>query len=209
MIARLKSEGRAREISNVLKQLKTSNKDAPPKTLCYLEGKERDDYLHDMWWCQLYARENRNIIADIICANMSIDIRNSFETVHNYIDGNNMVRKGAVSAQLGEKLLIPINMRDGCIVGEGLGNEDWNCSAPHGAGRIMSRTIAKKEIQLEEYKKSMDGVYTSSVDMDTLDEAPQAYKPIEEILECIKDTVRVLEIIKPVYNFKASESLSL
>lgn len=209
LIARLKSEGRAREISNVLKQLKTSNKDAPPKTLCYLEGKERDDYLHDMWWCQLYARKNRNIIADIICANMSIDIRNSFETVHNYIDGNNMVRKGAVSAQLGEKLLIPINMRDGCIVGEGLGNEDWNCSAPHGAGRIMSRTIAKKEIQLEEYKKSMDGVYTSSVDMDTLDEAPQAYKPIEEILECIKDTVRVLEIIKPVYNFKASESLSL
>jgi RNA-splicing ligase RtcB len=131
---------------------------------------------------------------------------NIFETIHNYIEfGSNMVRKGAISAKAGEKVLIPINMRDGCIIGIGKGNEDWNCSAPHGAGRIMSRHKAREVVSLDEYKEAMDGIFTTSVSADTIDEAPMVYKPMDEIVENIKDTVDILEIIKPVYNFKASE----
>jgi RNA-splicing ligase RtcB len=130
-----------------------------------------------------------------------------FHTIHNYIERRtNMVRKGAISARAGEKLLIPINMRDGCIIGVGKGNEDWNCSAPHGAGRIMSRAKAREIVSLDEFKESMDGIFTTSVSADTIDEAPMVYKPMDEIIENIKDTVDILEIIKPVYNFKASEA---
>jgi len=129
-----------------------------------------------------------------------------FECIHNYIDhDSNIVRKGAISAKYGEKVLIPINMRDGCILGTGKGNEDWNCSAPHGAGRIMSRMKAKETLSMRDYSHSMDGIYTTSVSEETIDEAPMAYKPIDEIVECIGETVDILAILKPIYNFKASE----
>lgn len=128
-----------------------------------------------------------------------------FHTIHNYIDDENMIRKGAISAKEGEKVLIPINMRDGCILGVGKGNDDWNCSAPHGAGRIMSRAKAREVVSLDAFKEAMDGIYTTSVGFDTLDEAPMVYKPMDEIIDNIKDTVDILEIIKPVYNFKASD----
>ena len=207
LIQKLKAEGRECEISEALKQLKAETSNIPAD-LCYLEGEDRENYLHDMRLCQDFATQNREIIAHIICGAMScwfIDRNTMFHTVHNYIDDENMVRKGAISAKAGQPLLIPINMRDGCILGEGLGNPDWNESAPHGAGRIMSRSKAKASISIEEYKKSMDGIFTTSVDTQTLDEAPQAYKPMSEIVECIAETVTIKKILKPVYNFKASE----
>ena len=155
---------------------------------------------------QEYAALNRKTIAEIICKKAGLQIRSSIETIHNYIDTKNMIlRKGAVSAQKGQLLLIPMNMRDGSLICMGKGNEDWNCSAPHGAGRLMSRSKAKQNIALEEYEDSMKDIYTTSVSYSTLDEAPQAYKPMEEIMECIQDTVNIIDIIKPIYNFKASE----
>lgn len=166
--------------------------------------------MHDMKICQEFARINRRAIQDIIFYYMGWTFSRStmerFQTIHNYIDHDtNIVRKGAISAKAGEKLLIPINMRDGCIIGIGKGNEDWNCSAPHGAGRIMSRSKTKENVPLEEYQESMRGIYTTSVNQSTIDESPMAYKPMGEIIENIKDTVEILKIIKPVYNFKASE----
>ena len=209
LIADYKLQGRRSEIQDAIKKLHAEWKAKEldiPKDLCYLTGEYRDRYLHDMRICQEFAKLNREVIANIIMAEMGwvgIDI---FETIHNYIEfETNMVRKGAISAKLGEKLLIPINMRDGCIVGIGKGNDDWNQSAPHGAGRIMSRSKARDVLTLGEFKKSMDGIYTTSVSFDTIDEAPMVYKPMDEIVENIKDTVDILEIIKPVYNFKASE----
>lgn len=206
LIQKLKSEGREREISDALTKVRSETENIPEE-LCYLEGKDREDYLHDMRLCQDFATKNREIIAEIICkeTGLTLDRATMFHTVHNYIDDENMVRKGAVSAKLGQPLLIPVNMRDGCILGEGLGNADWNQSAPHGAGRLMSRNEAKNSISLEDYKKSMDGIFTTSVDLETIDEAPQAYKPMDEIIECISETVRIKKILKPVYNFKASE----
>ena len=209
LIAEYKAQGRRTEIQAAIKELHkiwNANELDIPKELCYLTGKYREDYLHDMQICQEFAVWNRMSIANAIMAGMGwvgIDI---FETIHNYIDlSTNMVRKGAISAQLGEKLLIPINMRDGCIVGMGLGNEDWNCSAPHGAGRIMSRHKAREVLDLDTFKQAMDGIFTTSVCAETIDEAPMVYKSMAEIIENIKDTVDILEIIKPVYNFKASE----
>ena len=162
------------------------------------------DYLHDMVIVQRYASLNRKKIADLILKNIGVVAISSFETVHNYIDVENMIlRKGAVSAKQGEEIVIPINMRDGSLICVGRGNEDWNYSAPHGAGRLMSRSVAKRDISLEEFQKSMDGIYSTSVVKDTLDEAPQAYKSIDEIIECIEDTVFVTNEIKPIYNFKA------
>ena len=155
--------------------------------------------------CQEFAHSNREWIAQLILEGMNWRALDNFSTIHNYIDNSDMVRKGAISAKKGEKVLIPINMRDGCIIGIGKGNEDWNCSAPHGAGRIMSRHKAREVVSLEEFEKSMDGIYTTSVGEDTVDEAPMVYKPMDEIIENIKDTIDILEIIKPVYNFKASE----
>ena len=155
--------------------------------------------------CQQFARYNRDRIAKTICDYMGWLPFDRFETVHNYIDRFGMVRKGAICASAGTMVLIPINMKDGCIIGMGLGNPDWNESAPHGAGRLMSRAKAKASIPMDEYKAAMDGIFTTSVCQNTLDEAPQAYKPMDEILSCISDTVKVIQIIKPVYNFKAGD----
>lgn len=209
LIAEYKVAGRRTEIQEAIKELHRDFKAKEldiPKDLCYLTGKYREDYLHDMRICQDYANVNRWFIATTILAKMGWVGLESFETIHNYIDlETNMVRKGAISAKEGEKVLIPINMRDGCIVGIGKGNEDWNCSAPHGAGRIMSRMKARETLSLDAFKESMDGIFTTSVSAETIDEAPMVYKPMDEIVENIKDTVDILEIIKPVYNFKASE----
>ena len=206
LIERLKAEGRHSEISSAIAAAKKKKADVPPNDLCYLEGENRERYLHDMRICQEFAIRNRERIAADICQYMHWAPLDPFHTVHNYIDGDNMARKGAISAKHGEPLLIPINMRDGCILGIGKGNEDWNCSAPHGAGRIMSRMESKRRITLGEYEEAMNGVYTTSVGFDTIDEAPQAYKPMEEIIDCIGDTVEIVSVIKPVYNFKAGEA---
>ena len=177
-----------------------------PKDLCYLEGKLRENYLHDMKICQEFASRNRREIAFVIMSKMNLDCINYFETIHNYISfEDNIVRKGAISAKKGEKVLIPMNMRDGCIIGIGKGNDDWNCSAPHGAGRIMSRMQAKETFNLDEYKESMKNIYTTSVNENTIDEAPFVYKPIQEIIDNIGDTIDIIKIIKPIYNFKANE----
>lgn len=212
LIAEYKRTGRQKDIKRGLENLKRKwqpDKLNIPKELCYLTGEHRKMYLHDMKLCQEFARINRRTIENIIGYYMNWSINREtvkFQTIHNYIDHDtNIVRKGAISAQKGEKVLIPINMRDGCIIGIGKGNEDWNCSAPHGAGRIMSRSKAKENIALEEFQKSMQGIYTTSVNQFTIDESPMAYKPIAEIVANIQDTVEILKIIKPVYNFKASE----
>lgn len=204
----LKDEHRENEIQNKLKEItkKYEGKTKLPKDLCYLEGDLRKQYLHDMRICQAFAKHNRKYIASIILEKMNIVEKGFFETVHNYISfEDNIVRKGAISANKGEKVLIPMNMRDGCIIGIGKGNDDWNQSAPHGAGRIMSRGKAKEVLTMEDYRDSMKGVFTSSVNEDTLDEAPMAYKPMQEIIDCIGDTIEIERIIKPIYNFKASE----
>lgn len=213
LIKEYKAAGRKSEIQSAIAELHRNFKAVNPKIpkdLCYLEGKYREDYLHDMRICQKFAYINRVMIAQIICNHMgwgvNADMPDYFECIHNYIDhDSNIVRKGAISAKLGEKVLIPINMRDGCIIGTGKGNEDWNQSAPHGAGRVMSRTKAKELVSLEAFERSMDGIYTTSVNQSTIDEAPMVYKTLDEIVENIKDTIDVLAIIKPVYNFKASE----
>jgi tRNA-splicing ligase RtcB (3'-phosphate/5'-hydroxy nucleic acid ligase) len=174
--------------------------------LSYVQGQSFDEYIHDMKIAQKYAELNRKAIAEVIIRKMDFDVASSFTTIHNYIDPNEMIlRKGAISAKKGEVVIIPINMRDGSIIATGKGNADWNQSAPHGAGRLMSRKQAKRSLSLEEFKKSMDGIYTTSLSMDTLDEAPVAYKPMEEIIENIQDTVEINRIIKPIYNFKASD----
>lgn len=209
LIASLKAQGREREISGAIDELHKSYKAKTvdiPKELCYLEGENRLNYLHDMKICQEFAVANRAMMADIICRHMHWAPVSSFETIHNYIEHEtNMVRKGAISAKFSERVLIPINMRDGCIIGIGKGNEEWNCSAPHGAGRLMSRAKAKANISLDDFEASMEGIYTTSVNQSTLDESPMAYKSMDEILENIRDTIWVECIIKPVYNFKASE----
>jgi tRNA-splicing ligase RtcB len=209
LINEYKEQGRRSEIQEAIKQLKINYKESEiniPKELCYLSGKFREDYLHDMRICQEFAVINRETIVNIILNKLGLQAIESFETIHNYIDlESNIVRKGAISAKQDEPLLIPINMRDGCIFGRGKGNQDWNCSAPHGAGRLMSRTKAREMLNLEDYQNSMNGIYTTSVNNETIDEAPMAYKSMDEILECIKDTVIVDRILKPIYNYKASE----
>ena len=209
LIESLKAQGREKEISGAIEKLhKTFEPKTKgiPKELSYLENEDRLNYLHDMKICQEFAVANRIMMADIICRYMNWAPASSFETIHNYIEHEtNMVRKGAISAKYGERVLIPINMRDGCIIGIGKGNEDWNCSAPHGAGRLMSRAKAKENISLEEFEISMKGIYTTSVNRSTLDESPMAYKSMDEIIQNIADTVEIDHIIKPVYNFKASE----
>ncbi len=210
ILSTYKKLGKEKEIQRDLISLKKElevNKNNIPYDLAYLEGEQRDAYLHDMRICQEFAVLNRYTIARRIADYMGWNIDNYFESVHNYISfEDNIVRKGAISAKKGEKVIIPINMRDGCIIGIGKGNEDWNNSAPHGAGRVMSRSEAMKMINLDDYKKSMENIYTTSVTENTKDEAPFAYKSIKEILEHIIPTVEVVTVIKPVYNFKASES---
>lgn len=207
LIAEYRAAGRQSEIEEGIKSIKSKFGGSIPKELCYLEGQDRDDYLHDMKYCQNFADFNRFEIAFRIMWKMGWKEVRSFSTIHNYIDhDSNIVRKGAISAKKGERLLIPINMRDGCIIGVGKGNEDWNCSAPHGAGRIMSRTEAKELLDIDEYKETMSGVFTTSVCTGTIDEAPMAYKPMQEIVDCIGNTVEIERIIKPVYNFKAADA---
>lgn len=225
--------GRKQEIQDALKELEKKykkNKPTIPEELCYLTGEYREKYLHDMEICQEYASRNRAIIAEKIIEKY-FDVKDTyqirfywegknlwytqdiveypftvFETIHNYISfSDNIVRKGAISAYSGEKVIIPINMKDGSIIAVGKGNEDWNYSAPHGAGRIMSRNKAKEIFNLDEFKDSMKDIYSTSVVESTIDEAPFVYKPIQEIIDNIKDTVDIVKIIKPIYNFKAKE----
>lgn len=202
LIARLKSEGRDKEIQSELSKLKPNMVD---KELAHLDGVDFEHYIHDMEIVQRYASTNRHLILNSICKNMDIFTYDYIETIHNYIDIENMIlRKGAVSAQKGEKLIIPMNMRDGSLICIGKGNPDWNYSAPHGAGRLMSRAKAKENISMQDFKQSMSDVYTTSVCEETLDEAPQAYKSADEIMSLIGDTVEIVDIVKPIYNFKAN-----
>lgn len=174
------------------------------KNLAYLKGRDFEDYIHDMGVMQEYASINREAITNIIIAKMGFNVEEQFSTIHNYIDIDRMIlRKGAVRALKGEKIIIPINMKDGSLICKGKGNEDWNMSAPHGAGRVMSRREAKRTINLKDFKKEMQGVYSTSISNRTLDEAPDAYKPIEEIIKHTEETVEILHHIKPIYNFKA------
>ena len=201
----LKASGRAREIQGALKALK-SKRSPVPKHLAYVEGTLFDQYLHDMKIAQRFAELNRQAMMDTIVKDMGFHVEEQFTTIHNYIDIDNMIlRKGSVSAQAGERLLIPINMRDGSLLCTGKGNEDWNFSAPHGAGRLMSRSAAKETFTVSEFKKQMEGIYTTSVGRSTLDECPMAYKGMEDIVGNIEPTVNVDAVIKPIYNFKAGD----
>ena len=206
LIAQLKSEGRQKQIETEIKKLKSTKRTDVPKHLAYTEGELFEQYIHDMKIVQEFAMLNRQAMIDEIIKGMGLHVTDRFTTVHNYIDTDEMIlRKGAVSAKSGERLLIPINMRDGSLICRGRGNPDWNCSAPHGAGRIMSRAKAKMSFTVSEYKKQMNGIYTTSVNSQTLDECPMAYKSIDDILGNIGDTAEILDIIKPIYNFKAGE----
>lgn len=200
IVEKLKSEGRQLEISSALKKIPTVSKE-----FAYLEGQDRDDYLHDMKICQNFAMSNRILIAMRISKAMKLYPEYTFQSVHNYIDDKNMVRKGAISAHRDEKLIIPINMRDGCILGEGKGNIDWNESAPHGAGRLLSRSDAKRSLLMKDFKEDTKKIYTTSVNESTLDESPRAYRSLKDIVNCISPTVDVLDILRTTYNFKGGE----
>ncbi len=204
LIDRLKAEGRERQIQQELKKLANTKRTDVPKHLAYTEGELFSHYIHDMKLVQKFAEINRQAMMTEIIKGMGLHITESFTTIHNYIDTDSMIlRKGAVSAQKGERLLIPVNMKDGSLLCTGKGNADWNYSAPHGAGRLMSRSEAKESFTVSEYKKQMKGIYTTSVNSGTLDECPMAYKSIEDIVNNIGDTVEINDIIKPIYNFKA------
>ena len=173
--------------------------------MCFLYGTFLEDYLHDVVICQRFARRNRELMAQILLSRTGMTGTDGFHTIHNYIDTDEMIlRKGAIAAHKGEKVLIPINMRDGSVLAIGKGNPEWNFSAPHGAGRLMSRKQARENLDLEEYKETMKGVYTTSVSAQTIDEAPMAYKSLEDIIDVIRESVEVIDVMKPVYNFKAS-----
>ncbi len=204
LIADLREQGREREIQKSIAELKNTKRTSIPRQLAYVSGELFAEYIHDMKIVQRYAELNRQAMMDEIIKGMKIHVTEQFTTVHNYIDTKAMIlRKGAVSAQEGEKLLIPINMRDGSLICIGKGNDEWNRSAPHGAGRLMSRSAAKESFTVSEFKRQMAGVYTTSVNKDTLDECPMAYKGMEDIVNNIGDTVDVMQVIKPIYNFKA------
>ena len=209
MIAELKATGRQSEIEEKRNKMNAQIKTAIPKDLAYVSGYLFDDYINDMKIMQHFAALNRKAMIDTISIGLRIkkeDLIEQFTTIHNYIDIENMIlRKGAVSAKKGEKLLIPINMRDGSLVCIGKGNEDWNCSAPHGAGRVMSRMKAKRKLSMEEFKAQMSGIYSTTVSKETLDEAPMAYKTMDDIVNNINPTAHIERIIKPIFNFKAAE----
>ena len=208
IIRTYKAEGRRSEIQRALKNLeKEYRAKIPdvPEDLCWLYGTFLEDYLHDVEICQQFARRNREKMAEILLERTGMTGVEAFHTIHNYIDTNEMIlRKGAIAAHAGEKVLIPINMRDGSVLAVGKGNPEWNFSAPHGAGRIMSRSKAKEALDLEAYKAAMSGIYTTSVNEKTIDEAPMAYKSINDIIDVIRESVDIVDIMKPVYNFKAS-----
>jgi len=206
LVESYKAQGRQSELQAVLKALRNDTKSTVPKDLAYVSGSLLDDYLHDMELAQNFASLNRRAMVREILRGMKVDAMEQFTTIHNYIDvAEGVLRKGAVSAKAGEKLLIPINMRDGSLICMGKGNPDWNHSAPHGAGRLMSRSEAKRSFTVSEFKKQMRDVYTTSVGADTLDECPMAYKGMDAILDHIGPTADVAEIVRPVYNFKAGE----
>ena len=206
LIARMKAEGRKKEIQKELKKLKNQKRTSIPKALAYVSGELFEQYIHDMKIVQHFAMLNRQAMMDEIVGGMKLHVEEQFATIHNYIDTDAMIlRKGAVSARAGERLLIPINMRDGSLLCVGRGNEDWNCSAPHGAGRLMSRADARQSFTVSEFKKQMAGIYTTSVSRATLDECPMAYKGMQDILDNIGPTAEVVKIIRPIYNFKAGD----
>lgn len=205
-IDQMKAEGRFKEIQKTITALKREHDLSIPKDLAYVEGALFDDYIHDMKLTQKFAVLNRKAMVDVILSGMGLTPVDEFTTIHNYIDTDAMIlRKGSVSARKGEKLLIPINMRDGSLICIGKGNEEWNCSAPHGAGRLMSRHAAFQALSMEEFQKEMEGIYTTCVVPDTLDESPMAYKSMAEIIDQIEPTVEIVQRIRPVYNFKASD----
>lgn len=206
LIAQMKAEGRGKEIQKELKKRKNLKQTNIPKALAYVSGELFDQYIHDMKIVQQFAMLNRQAMVDEIVKGMKLHVEEQFTTIHNYIDTENMIlRKGAVSAKAGEQLLIPINMRDGSLLCVGKGNEDWNCSASHGAGRLMSRAMAKQSFTVSAFKKQMAEIYTTSVSKATLDECPMAYKGMEDILGNIGPTAEVTKIIRPIYNFKAGD----
>ena len=206
VIQELKAAGRQKEIQKELKRLKNLKQTEIPRQLAYVSGELFEQYIHDMKLVQRFAALNRQAMIDEIVKGMKLHVEEQFTTVHNYIDTDSMIlRKGAVSAKAGEQLLIPINMRDGSLICVGKGNEDWNCSAPHGAGRLMSRAQAKQSFTVSDFKKQMSEVYTTSVNSSTLDECPMAYKDMSDIVENIGPTAEIVKTIKPVYNFKAGE----
>ncbi|MBQ8037998.1 MAG: RtcB family protein [Proteobacteria bacterium] len=206
MIDEMKANGQRNKIEKTIKKLRKQVITDIPKDLAYVENEDFEDYLHDMEIVQKYAELNRKAMADVIIREMKLDVADAFTTIHNYIDiPNRILRKGAVSAKLGETLLIPVNMRDGSLICKGKGNDEWNQSAPHGAGRLFSRTQAKQTFSVEEFQATMDGIFTTSVSADTLDECPMVYKRMEDIVDNIAPTVDILQVIKPEYNFKASE----
>lgn len=206
LIAEMRAAGRQKDIQKELKRRKSQKLTRIPRPLAYVAGELFDQYIHDMKLVQHFARLNRQAMLDEIVKGMKLHVEEQFTTVHNYIDTDAMIlRKGAVSARAGERLLIPINMRDGSLLCVGKGNEDWNCSAPHGAGRLMSRGEAKQSFTVSEFKKQMEGIYSTSVGRSTLDECPMAYKGMADILDNIGPTAEVVKVIQPIYNFKAGE----
>ena len=207
IIRTYKEQGKQKEIQAALKAIDFRLKEPTiPADLCFLYGSYLEDYLHDVEVCQAFARRNRELMAEIILDRTGMTGTDGFHTIHNYIDTDEMIlRKGAIAAHEGEKVLIPINMRDGSVLAFGKGNAEWNCSAPHGAGRIMSRKQAKASLDMDEYVRAMEGIYTTSVNAATLDEAPMAYKALDDIIDVIRESVDVIDIMKPIYNFKAAE----
>jgi len=209
IIRTYKEQGRRTEIQATIKALEKEFKAKEPtlpRDLCFLYGSFMEDYLHDVDICQRFAERNRAKMTEIILERCGWTAVETFQTIHNYIDVNEMIlRKGAVSAKAGEKLLIPINMRDGSLICIGKGNEDWNFSAPHGAGRLMSRSAAFERLTMADYEREMKGIYTTCVVPDTLDESPMAYKNMDEIIENIEPTAEIVKRIKPIYNFKAAD----
>ena len=218
IIAEYKAAGRRSELQGVIARLHASFKTRRPSVpadLCYVEGQSREDYLHDMRLCQRWAQINRRLITDLLldhlrqCGHVAAGddelAAMAFESIHNYIGDDNIIRKGAISAREGERCVIPLNMRDGALICVGRGNPDWNCSAPHGAGRVMSRAQAYQTISLDDYARSMQGIYSETVTEETKDESPMVYKPMEEIVANVRETVDIVNVIKPVFNYKAAE----
>lgn len=209
MIRAYKEQGRRKELNAALKAMekewKTKKPDIPAD-LCYLYGSYMDDYMHDVELCQKFAKRSREKMAELILERTGMTALSAFHTIHNYINTDEMIlRKGAIAAHKGQLVLIPLNMRDGSILARGKGNPEWNYSAPHGAGRIMSRTKAKEILDMDEYKESMSGIYTTSINKRTLDEAPMAYKSFDDIIDDIRESVDIIDVLKPIYNFKAAE----
>ncbi len=205
MIEEFKAQGRQKEIQKSIVERKQTVRTDVPKNLAYVSGELFDQYIHDMKIVQDYARLNRLAMLREIVKGMKLHLTDQFTTIHNYIDTESMIlRKGAVSAKKGERLLIPVNMRDGSLICVGKGNADWNESAPHGAGRLMSRSAARQSFTVSEFKKQMSGIYSTSVNQETLDECPMAYKAMDDIVKHLSDTAAIEKVIRPIYNFKAS-----